>query len=128
MQNLDLQNRSMGNEFARSAENDCALYHRSYRRLSLSTNTVSLEHFKCEPATDTRVQGTRVPSPSPSPSPLEEFLTRRLCSDTEMLLGCTSRLMHWLMLAANRLGSQARWHLSLREHLPQTQIHKGSGL
>lgn len=45
-----------------------------------------------------------------------------------MLLGCTSRLMHWLMLAANRLGSQARWHLSLREHLPQTQICKRSGL
>ena len=45
-------------------------------------------------------------------------LTCRLGSDTEMLLGCTSRLMHWLMLAANRFGSQARWHVSLREHLP----------
>ena len=45
-------------------------------------------------------------------------LSCRLGSDTEMLLGCTSRLMHWLMLAANRFGSQARWHVSLREHLP----------
>lgn len=77
----------------------------------------------------TRAHHVRAPRPPPPPAgPQEAFLTRLLCSDTEMLLGCTSSLMHWLMLAANRLGSQARWHLSLREHLPGTHIHKRSGL
>lgn len=46
------------------------------------------------------------------------LLTGRLCSDTEMLLGCTATLRHWLMLPANRNGSSALSQRSLGEHLP----------
>lgn len=123
MQNLGLKNRSMDDEFARNMEDDYTLYNRSRHRFSV--NRVSLEHLKHNPFpyTFSRVKGThphRYVLSAPTAVPLGELPTSRLCSDTEMLLGCTSRLMHWLMLAANRLGSQARWHLSLREHLPQT--------
>lgn len=51
---------------------------------------------------------------APSPSPL----TGRLCSDTEMLLGCTATLRHWVMLPAKRNGSSARSQRSRGEHLP----------
>lgn len=53
----------------------------------------------------------------PCPLSLSPVLTGRLCSDTEMLLGCTATLRHWVMLPAKRKGSSARSQRSRGEHL-----------
>ena len=123
MQNVDLQTRSMGDGSARSGANDWVLSNdRRYRSFPLKCPRSASSPIGLHCA---GVKGThpRLCALCPAPRPRRGSLTSRLCSDTEMLLGCASSLTHWLMLAANRLGSQARWHRSLREHLPQT--HRG---